>query len=932
MFCARCGAIINDGVKFCTSCGHPADNAGAVAGTPDNEINNYTEQPASMEVQPAYEQPASVEIQPVYEQPANAGYQLDYNQPVDMGAQQGVQQEYTQQAPMQRQVTKYVSESMINSAPVSEQDAPVDAPKKKSVNKGILIAAIVFGAIVILVGGAIAAINLSPDVERAYHKMLAKVTGEEIEGSEEEISETEEMEEPEDQVNDEQEMEEPVSDETDSEEYEEPAAPEEPETAEEDDLEAAAAEEEYEEEPAMEEPAVTSRPLLLAGKSDEIELKNITPNTTEYKVEKNLANVINAGEFSYYGEDFLSRLEKDQFLVADDGFNEFFEVYESNAYSQTPNFVTVDAMMHTYHLYFQYLLQNVEKKYLYDELLSLSKSMLKEVTAQYKELKGTEWEDAAKRNVAYFALGTCLLDPTTEFHGAVNDVVNEEYSLIYDAEGVAISPIMGMEEDYSQYKPRGYYDGDEQLSKYFRAMMWYGRIQFKQEQVDTDRSALLMTNALNEVGLDKWEAIYSVTSFFAGASDDLTYYEYMPAIEEVYGEFADLEDITSDSAKWDEFHSLTAQMRAPRINSIPIKEGEDNTILGYRFMGQRFSVDATIMQNLIYSRVSDDDDKRLLPDVLDIPAALGSEAAYEILDEAGVTSYKNYTDNLDELKNEFDNNDGTIWRASLYAGWLNTLRPVLEKKGDGYPTFMQSDKWAKKDLETFAGSYTELKHDTVLYSKQVIAEMGGGDEEDVDDRGYVQPEPLVYHRFAELSKQTADGLKKYGYLSSADEENLSKLSELATKLREISIKELNEELPTDEEFQLIRDFGGEIEHFWYDAISGMNNVDNFFANDYPAALVTDIATDPNGTVLEIATGNPSEIYVIAPVEGKLRICRGSAFSFYEFEQPINDRLTDKQWWKMLGIPSEDYQDPGKNKKNIEHPEWVNSYRYVRKSE
>ena len=43
---------------------------------------------------------------------------------------------------------------------------------------------------------------------------------------------------------------------------------------------------------------------------------------------------------------------------------------------------------------------------------------------------------------------------------------------------------------------------------------------------------------------------------------------------------------------------------------------------------------------------------------------------------------------------------------------------------------------------------------------------------------------------------------------------------------------------------------------------------------YPAAVVVDIATDPNGTVLEAATGQPAMIYVAVEVEGKLKLARG----------------------------------------------------------
>ncbi len=33
-------------------------------------------------------------------------------------------------------------------------------------------------------------------------------------------------------------------------------------------------------------------------------------------------------------------------------------------------------------------------------------------------------------------------------------------------------------EDYSQYQPRGYYTSNDMLRRYFKAMMWYGRMAF----------------------------------------------------------------------------------------------------------------------------------------------------------------------------------------------------------------------------------------------------------------------------------------------------------------------------------------------------------------------------------------------------------------------------------------------------------------------
>lgn len=675
----------------------------------------------------------------------------------------------------------------------------------------------------------------------------------------------------------------------------------------------------------VEEIETLGRPILIKEDGSEDELRAIVPNVPEYNIEAGLANVIN-GEYFSTKTELVDALVTDGFAVSNKSWaREFFDIYESNRYAQLPSFVTVDSLMHTYHLYFAYMLKKIEKEHLYDELSIITNSMLDASYDQYINSEG-EWKEAAKRNMAFFSVGKVLLDSKTTFPEEVSDIVNQEYSNIMKAEGISKSPVREDDEDYTQYKPRGYYEGDEILEKYFRAMMWYGRIQLDQKDESMDRSSLLMTLAMKETCIEEWETIYTITSFFAGASDDLGYYEYWPAIENIYGKEAKFEDIQKDDNKFDEFHALTASLRAPRINSIPIEIGEENVILGYRFMGQRFSIDATIMQNLIFSNVGTSENPRMLPDVLDVPAALGSDVAYKILADAGITKYDNYDNNMTALREEFNNEDSDLWNASLYANWLNTLRPLLEEKGKGYPLFMQNDKWSIKDLETFAGSYTELKHDTVLYSKQPMAEMGGDWEEDIDDRGYVEPEVIVYYRFTRLTNTMSETLQKYGYASKEDVENLSRLANISETLMNISIKELNDEVLTDDEYEFIRAYGGETEHFWSEAMRDQSDEQYMTSEMFPAALVVDIATDPNGQVLEAATGNPNRIYVVVPVEGKLRVAIGAVYNFYEFAQPIDERLTDKEWQKMLGIIIEDYNDYYKDIVDVENPDWVMSYR------
>ena len=218
---------------------------------------------------------------------------------------------------------------------------------------------------------------------------------------------------------------------------------------------------------------------------------------------------------------------------------------------------------------------------------------------------------------------------------------------------------------------------------------------------------------------------------------------------------------------------------------------------------------------------------------------------------------------------------------------------------------MQNTAWARKNLQTYAGSWTELKHDTILYAKQSYAEMGGGgDQPLVDDRGYVEPATEVYARLAGLLKRTREGLEQRKLLSVELSTLIKNMEDLALKLKTISEKELRGGLLTDDEFELIRSYGGQLEHFWLEVNredmdkAGSTQMD--YLDQNPAALVADVATDPkNGKVLEEGTGFVNELYVNVRVDGQPRVAKGAVYSYYEFTETLANRLTDKKWRAKL---------------------------------
>ncbi len=656
------------------------------------------------------------------------------------------------------------------------------------------------------------------------------------------------------------------------------------------------------------------------------------PNVAAYKPKADLSDVYDI-ERVYLGDEAREKLARNNFVVAYGSEAEFFDLYEFNRYAQYASFVTTDSMMHTYHLYFAMLQENTERNYLYGNIERLSKRMYDNCLAQYEELKGSEWEEASRLNTAYFAIACTLLETDIDIPEEVKETVDEEIKKINASDTVAVSEITGAMEDYSQYKPRGYYDGDELLERYFKAMMLFGHLNFAQKDETNNRCALLMTLAMDEEAYKEWDAVYEVTSFFVGASDDNGYYEYLPLIDEAYGQGISASDLIGDKKGWDRFDELTASLEAPAINSEIFADDEGKTdkneeSKGYRFMGQRFTLDAAILDKLIYGNVkqADDGSKRMLPDALDVPAAMGSDMALSVIADEGLDRYPNYYDQMDKAKAVVKKADEDGYRSrSLYGGWLYTLNPILIKKGEGYPSFMTNDEWQKKSLESYLGSYTELKHDTVLYAKQVMAEMGGGDDTVYDDRGYVEPEPELYDRLYTLTKNTSDGLDKLGVISNEDKEGLRLLGELAKSLRDISIKELNNESLSDDEYELIRGYGGSLEHFWKDTLKNKTDKEYIDSREFPMALVTDIATDPNGSCLQLGIGGASTIYVIFPIDGQLHIGRGGVFNFYQFEQPISDRMTDKEWRIKLGMSMDDNDEY--HFEEVEQPAWTQSYRY-----
>jgi hypothetical protein len=618
----------------------------------------------------------------------------------------------------------------------------------------------------------------------------------------------------------------------------------------------------------------------------------------------------------------LVRLSRDGLVVSPGSEKEFFTLYEQARYTNVPIFVTTDSLLHVYHLLFDKVLRTAEVEHFIPMLRDLNEALLARTDEIYQALQDTDWEDPARRTVAFVGVATRVLDPDVPVPAYAADLVEAEVALIEDAAGMLPSPIfpeLRYGEDYTQYIPRGHYTKSGALKAYFKSMMWYGRMTFRVSRPNETRSALLLVHALRTTqvkgrpALEPWADLYSSTVFFVGRSDDLTVLQYGKVMDKIYGQGITVDDLV-DEPLLDRFIEEAELLPPPRILGIVIMDTDDveEGTKGMRFMGQRFVPDAYIFRELMYRNVGTRENRRGLPSGLDIPAAMGSERAYRHLDEMGETDYENYDAQMDKMQAWLSGLSVEEWTETLYNAWLYCFHPLLDVPGGGYPAFMMSEAWVDKQLNTVLGSFAELKHDTILYAKQAYAELGGAPPPPppVPPRGYVEPVPEFYARLAALTEMTLDGLGQRGLLVEQDEASLRRLDAMARSFQVMAEKELRGEPLTEEEYRTIRFYGGELEHL---TIAAADTPDEGYGvggqampeEEPQAAVIADVATDPwPQLVLELGVGRIDELHAVVPLiedDGSitLQVAKGGVFSYYEFAWPMDDRLTDETWREML---------------------------------
>ncbi len=286
--------------------------------------------------------------------------------------------------------------------------------------------------------------------------------------------------------------------------------------------------------------------------------------------------------------------------------------------------------------------------------------------------------------------------------------------------------------------------------------MWCGRTELKlatfepnnEDDIRQLGTAIVLYDLLKRSGqFENWRKIDNVIQAFVGVTDSMTFAQLGQLLDsEHILSLADVPDLTTLTNL--QTRLLSGELGAQRYNSdiglSPLSSQQYKLPRSFTVLGQKFILDGWAHAQVVFDRVlwPTNDPPRVVGNKVVRRKTSALDIAYTVLANDQVVpnllarmtngngmAFRDgypYQHQLQAVRNVIDSQAPATWTVHIYAAWLAALRALSEPTvGPEFPESIRTRAWAMKTLNAQLASWTELRHDTILYAKQPY-DTGGG--------------------------------------------------------------------------------------------------------------------------------------------------------------------------------------------------------------
>ena len=515
---------------------------------------------------------------------------------------------------------------------------------------------------------------------------------------------------------------------------------------------------------------------------------------------------------------------------------------------------------------------------------------------------------------------TAIVDTVRDILDASNSQWGDHLILAFSPDFIEDHQIL---QNYTMYQPRSHYTDSNWLKTYFMAAKWLMREKFYYWDENLVKAALVMASQLDDTELTNMRQFSDMIENLVWTDDDLTLNWLMDRAKK--NNLTQSEQIIKNLTKEniDELSDLVHQKIASSQYLVnytwEVSEGEWKTMTdGFVFFGEKFTLDGYLFDlNTAWSTQDEFQTKPNIQTALMVPDILewnslanelvklrlkNKNAAWEVTDRQ-LASYDDVK--ADSIKKVTEALKDSKVVNNTYHRWLNALGRLISKVDENAPYFKQSRAYALKNLVTYLWSYTELKHDTLLYVKQpMMAELGWGGMWDCEivveapalpvPKWYIEADIDLIDELLKLTNET----KKY-YNDTAYQNLYNQFETILERLKTMVQKQMKNEKISDEDFEWMRNLDWDLYSIVGPVKADYSNPTN---KENRWSLIADIFTSEKNNVLYEAIWRPALMYLMVSDTNGSRVVVWPVFTQYEFytnEAPIttsnSSRFTDEDW-------------------------------------